>query len=543
MSVFQVSGGIVDVGSRRIFPGTVTVENRRIVRVERDDDVPGGGFILPGFVDAHVHIESSMMVPSEFARFAVAHGTVGTVSDPHEIANVLGIEGVEWMVQNGRRVPFKFHFGAPACVPATAFETAGAVLDADAIDGLFEEPGLKYLAEVMNFPGVLHGDPGLLAKIAAARRRNLPIDGHAPGVRGEEAHRYAAAGPSTDHECTTLAEAEEKIAAGMKILIREGSAAKNFEALHPLLRSHPGSVLFCTDDLHPDALAHGHINRLAARAVALGHDLMDVLRAATVNPVSHYGLDIGLLQPGDPADFIVVDNLHEFHVLQTFVDGRLVYDRGASRIERVAVAPKNRFGATFKRVGEFRVRARRGLVRVIEALDGQLVTNELHLPARIEGDDFVSDPANDILKIAVVNRYSDAAVSVGFIRNFGLKAGAIASTVAHDSHNIVAVGTTDEELCRAVNVLIEAKGGLAVVDGTHADVLELEVAGLMGGHGEAVAEGYARLQAKAHALGSTLAAPFMTLSFMALLVIPALKLSDLGLFDGRKFEFVPLYVD
>jgi len=536
MSSFSISGQIVDVTAGHIFPGTVEVSNGRIVAVRHDANARTNRVILPGFVDAHVHIESSMMVPSEFARFAVVHGTVGTVSDPHEIANVLGPEGIELMVENGKRVPFKFHFGAPACVPATAFETAGATLDATAIRKLFARPGLKYLAEVMNFPGVLGGDPDLLAKIAAARELGLPIDGHAPGLRGEQARLYAAAGPNTDHECTTLAEAEDKIAAGMSILIREGSAARNFAALHPLLKSHPDRVMFCSDDLHPDALLHGHINRLAARAVAEGHDLMAVIRTATLNPVLHYGLAVGLLQTGDPADFIVVNDLTEFRVRQTYVDGLCVAEDGVSRIERVMVSPHNQFGATAKRVEEFHTPLRDGLVRVIEALDGQLVTNELHLPAR----EAPSIP-HDVLKIAVVNRYHDARVAVGFIRGFGLKAGAIASTVAHDSHNIVAVGTTDAELCHAVNALIETRGGLAVVDGTHTDVLELEVAGLMSGNGEAVAAGYARLQHAAHALGSTLAAPFMTLSFMSLLVIPALKLSDLGLFDGCTFQFVPLY--
>ncbi|CAN5644032.1 adenine deaminase [soil metagenome] len=543
MSSFTVSGQIVDVIAGRIFAGTVVVEHGRIVDIRDDPHHASTHFILPGFVDAHIHIESSMMMPSEFARFAVVHGTVGTVSDPHEIANVLGDEGIELMVQNGLRVPFKFHFGAPACVPATPYETAGAVLDATAIRQLFAKMGLKYLAEVMNFPGVLHGDADLLAKIAAAKELGLPIDGHAPGLRGDEAARYAAAGPSTDHECVTLAEAEDKLAGGMSILIREGSAARNFAALHPLLRSHPDRCMFCSDDLHPDSLQHGHINRLVERAVAEGHDRIAVIRAATLNPVRHYGLPVGLLRIGDPADFIVVSDLTTFRVRQTYIDGQCVAEDGVSRIDRVVVVPHNKFGVTAKRVDEFRVESRSGLIRVIEALDGQLVTNELHLNAHIDGDDLISDIANDVLKIAVVNRYADAPPAVGFIRGFGLKAGAIASTVAHDSHNIVAVGTTDAELCRAVNALIEARGGLAVVDGNRVDILELEVAGLMSGDGEGVTAGYTRLQHEAIALGSTLKAPFMTLSFMALLVIPKLKLSDRGLFDGSTFEFLSLFVD
>jgi adenine deaminase len=543
MPTFAISGRVLDVEAGRIFPATVEVEAGRIAAVREGPDGPAEPFILPGFVDAHVHVESSMMVPSEFARFATVHGTVATVSDPHEIANVLGAEGIRLMVENGRRVPFKFHFGAPACVPATAFETAGAVLDAAAVRGLFERQGLRYLAEMMNFPGVLRGDPDILAKLRAALDLGLRIDGHAPGLRGDDARRYAAAGPSTDHECVALDEALDKIQAGMKVLIREGSAARNFAALHPLLDTHPDACMFCTDDLHPDSLLHGHIDRIVARAVAAGHDLMAVLRAATRNPVRHYGLPVGLLRVGDPADFIVVKDLHDFRVRQTYIDGRLVAEDGQSRLERVPAPPLNRFGATAKRPEDFFVPARGRLVRVIEAFDGQLLTRERHLPAREEGGGLVSDVGHDVLKIAVVNRYADAPPAVGFIRGFGLKCGAIASSVAHDSHNVVAVGASDADLCRAVNEVIAARGGLAVADAGRADVLELEVAGLMSGDGDAVAAGYAKLDLLARELGSPLAAPFMTLSFMALLVMPELKLSDRGLFDGRAFRFVPLHAD
>jgi adenine deaminase len=542
MSPFELSANVVDVVHGRIVPGTVAVADGRIAGVRDEPGHTFDQFILPGFIDAHIHVESSMMVPSEFAHFASVHGTVATVSDPHEIANVLGAEGVQLMVENGRRVPFKFHFGAPACVPATAFETAGAILDAAAVRGLFTRFGLRYLSEMMNFPGVLNGDADVYAKLRAAHDLGLPIDGHAPGLRGEAARRYAAAGPSTDHECVTLEEALDKIACGMKILIREGSAAKNFAALHPLLRTRPDVCLFCSDDLHPDNLQHGHIDRLVRRAVAAGQDLFAVLRAATVNPVRHYGLPVGLLQTGDPADFIVVEDLRDFRVRQTYIDGRLVAEDGRSLIERVAVPALNRFGATPKLVEAFHVPARGGRVRVIEALDGQLVTNELHLPARQEQGRLVSDVASDVLKIAVVNRYADTPPGLGFIRGFGLKRGAIASSVAHDSHNVVAVGTTDAELCAAINALIEAKGGLTVVGGGAAEVLPLEVAGLMSRDGTAVAAGYAKLDGLARGLGSPLAAPFMTLSFMALLVIPTLKLSDRGLFDGRAFRFTSLHV-
>jgi adenine deaminase len=542
MPSFSLTATVVDVHARCVFAGTVAVENGRVSAVREAAVAPPDRFVLPGFVDAHVHVESSMMVPSEFARFAVVHGTVATVSDPHEIANVLGVEGVQLMVDNGRRVPFKFHFGAPSCVPATEFETAGATLNAADIRGLITRFGLGSLSEMMNYPGVLSGDPEVLAKLEVAKSLGLPIDGHAPGLRGEDARRYAAAGISTDHECVTLEEALDKLACGMKIQIREGSAAKNFAALHPLLRTHPDRCMLCSDDLHPDSFQHGHVNLLVQRALADGHDLFAVLRAASVNPVEHYRLPVGLLRPGDPADFIVVDDLGDFRVRQTYIDGRLVAEDGRPLIERVDVPVRNRFGATAKRVADFRVPARGGMVRVMWAHDGQLVTDELHLPAMVVDGRLVSDVANDVLKIAVVNRYADAPPAVAFVRGFGLRRGAIAASVAHDSHNVVAVGATDDELCAAVNAVIEAKGGLAVVDGAATDVLPFEVAGLMSRDGTAVAAGYARLDAKARGLGSPLAAPFMTLSFMALLVIPALKLSDRGLFDGRTFRFTSLDV-
>jgi adenine deaminase len=542
MPSFSLAANVVDVHARRVFPGAVVVEDGRIAAVREEAGARPDRFVLPGFVDAHVHVESSMMVPSEFARFAVVHGTVATVSDPHEIANVLGVDGVQLMVENGRRVPFKLHFGAPSCVPATGFETAGATLTAAAVRGLCSRFGLGYLSEMMNYPGVLNGDPEVLAKLEVAKSLGLPIDGHAPGLRGEDARRYAAAGITTDHECVALEEALDKLACGMKIQIREGSAAKNFAALHPLLRTHPDRCMLCSDDLHPDSFQRGHINLLVRRAPAEGHDLFAVLRAACVNPVQHYRLPVGLLRPGDPADFIVVDDLRDFRVRQTYIDGRLVADDGRPLMERVDVPIRNRIGATVKRVADFQLPARSGNVRVMQAHDGQLVTDELHLHGKVENGRLVSDPAIDVLKIAVVNRYADAPPAVAFVRGFGLKRGAIAASVAHDSHNVVAVGVTDEDLCAAVNAVVEAKGGLAVVDRSETDVLPLEIAGLMSRDGAAVAAGYARLDAKARGLGSPLTAPFMTLSFMALLVIPALKLSDRGLFDGRTFRFTTLDV-
>jgi adenine deaminase len=476
---------------------------------------------------------------------AVVHGSVGTVSDPHEIANVLGVRGVRYMLDNARTVNFKFNFGAPSCVPATSFETAGATITAADIRALFEEDGLKYLSEMMNFPGVLFKDAEVLEKIRIAHELGRPVDGHAPGLRGDEARRYIEAGIHTDHECFTLEEALDKVQFGMKILIREGSAAKNYNALHSLISTHPDRVMFCSDDKHPNDLAVSHLDEFVRRSVANGYDVMNVLRCASVNPVEHYGLEIGLLRVGDAADCIVVNNLTEFRTLQTYINGECVAENGTSRINRITAPLLNNFNCSPKQPSDFHVTASEGAtIRVIEALDGQLITNEIHESARVVSGRLESDVSRDILKMTVVNRYNDAIPAVCFIKNFGLKRGAIASCVGHDSHNIIAVGTSDDALCKAVNAIVAAQGGICVVDGESTDVLALPVAGIMTNEdGYAVGEAYSRLDAKAKALGSPLFAPFMTLSFMALLVIPDLKLSDKGLFSGAKFVFTPLVVE
>lgn len=538
----NIEGNIVDIAALSIYPGRVTVKNGLIEKIESLEGENFDHFILPGFIDSHVHIESSMLIPSEFARLAVVHGTVATVSDPHEIANVCGMEGMEYMISNGKTVPFKFNFGAPSCVPATSFETAGAALDVDAVKALLEKPEIKYLSEMMNFPGVLNSDPEVLQKIKAAHDLGKPVDGHAPGLRGEVAGKYISAGISTDHECFTAAEALDKLKLGMKILIREGSAAKNFEALIELLHEYPDQIMFCSDDKHPDSLEAGHINQLCARAIEKGIDVFKVLKAACLNPVQHYKLDVGLLKEGDSADFILVKNLTQFEVFQTYINGQLVAKNGQTMIESQSSGIVNNFDCTPKNAQAFAVKADGpGRLRVIEALDGQLITNQLLADTKTENGYLISDTENDMLKIAVVNRYYDAPVATAFIKNFGLKKGALASSVAHDSHNIVVVGVDDESICKAVNLVIEQKGGISAVNETKEAVLPLPVAGLMSTEdGYAIARSYTAIDSMAKEMGSRLSAPFMTLSFMALLVIPALKLSDKGLFDGTRFEFVPV---
>jgi len=509
-------------------------------------------FILPGFVDSHVHVESSMLVPSEFARLAVVHGSVGSVNDPHEIANVCGLEGVEFMIENGRKVNFKFNFGAPSCVPATIFETAGAALNSDAVKNLLEKDEIKYLSEMMNFPGVLFKDDEVLKKIKYAHDLNKPVDGHAPGLHGEDAKKYIEAGISTDHECFTEAEALDKLKYGMKILIREGSAAKNFDALIDLMHEHYENMMFCSDDKHPDSLAVGHINQLCARAVVKGIDIFKILQAACINPVLHYKLDIGLLRGGDDADFIVAEDLINFKIKQTYINGELVAENGKTFIESVPVTAINNFHCDEIKKEQIQFSLQRWghheqenieQVHVIEALEGQLITNKLIYPItdfNVEDGCIFSNTEKDLLKMVVVNRYFNAPIAKTFIKNFGLQQGAIASSVAHDSHNIVAVGVDDLSLKRAINLVIQQKGGVSAVSINNEKVLGLPVAGLMSADdGYKVAAAYTAIDNMVkQELKSTLAAPFMTLSFMALLVIPHLKLSDMGLFDGDSFSFV-----
>ena len=543
---FKLTGQLVDIKNKVIYTAVVYVDHGKIAsiaKVEMDEGLP---FILPGFIDSHVHIESSMLTPAEFARLAVVHGTVATVSDPHEIANVCGMEGVEFMIENGMKVPFKFNFGAPSCVPATEFETAGAVLYSEHVAELLSRDEILYLSEMMNFPGVLNKSEEVMEKIKTAHFLDKPVDGHAPGLRGNVAKRYIEAGISTDHECFTAEEALDKLQFGMKIIIREGSAAKNFEALVHLLNDHSHMMMFCSDDKHPDSLVDGHINQLCARAVAKGIDVFKVLQAACINPVEHYRLPVGLLQPQDPADFIVVDDLQQFKVIKTYINGNLVAENGKTNIESVTETAINNFNCEPQKAADFAVHAlveqHNEMIDVIEALDGQLITNKLSFSAIVMRDDdglLHGNLEEDVLKIVVVNRYNPAPPAVSWIKNFGLHEGAMASSVAHDSHNIIAVGVDDESICKAVNLIIEQQGGISCINPKNQLIVGLPVAGLMSMEdGYEVAKKYTAIDAMAKSMGSKLSAPFMTLSFMALLVIPHLKLSDKGLFDGDTFSFV-----
>ena len=535
-----IKANYIDIINQKIFAASVEVKGTKIIRVKAlDEEVED--YILPGFIDAHIHIESSMVLPSEFAKAAVLHGTVGTVSDPHEIANVMGIEGVNYMIENSKTVPFNFFFGAPSCVPATVFETAGAEIDAQGIEQLMQSKDIWYLAEVMNYPAVIHRDEEILKKVNAAHKVNKPVDGHAPGVTGSDLKQYINAGITTDHECFTYNEGLEKLKLGMKVIIREGSAAKNFDALIPLLNDFPKQIMFCSDDKHPDDLLLGHINQLVLRALALGYDLYDVLYAACVLPVQHYQLPVGLLQENDDADFIIVNNLETFKVKQTFIKGQCVAQNNISNITTQTYPIINQFNCNVIEQAQLKVPAYHGKIKIIEAYNRQLITGCIEDMVPVIDGNLSTDVSKDILKIVVVNRYFDAQPAVAFIKNFGLKEGSIASCIAHDSHNIVAVGVDDESLTRAINLIIESKGGISVAHQHGEDVLALPVAGIMSNHSvDEVAAGYQSLHFKAKELGCKLDAPYMSLSFMALLVIPSLKLSDKGLFDGVNFRLTDL---
>ena len=537
-----IKANLIDIVAKETFPAEVKIIDGKIFSINQINEKLET-YILPGFIDSHVHIESSMLIPSEFAKIAVKHGTVGTISDPHEIANVMGIQGVDFMIENAQKVPFHFYFGAPSCVPATQFETAGALINSDDINQLLSRKEIVYLAEMMNFPGVIYKDEEVLKKLDFAKKHGKPIDGHAPGLMGEDMKTYFNSGISTDHECFGYNEALEKLKHGVKVMIREGSAAKNFDTLIPLLKDFPEQIMFCCDDKHPDNLLEAHINDHVKRALKLGNNLYDVLRAASYNVVKHYNLPIGLLQIGDSADFIEIDNIEDFNILKTYINGEIVAENGQSFIPTIESEIINNFDCSIKQPADFKIKAESDKIRVIEALDGQLITHEIYAETLAVKGFSESNTDEDILKIAVVNRYFDAPIATAFIKNFGLKNGAIASCVAHDCHNIVVVGTNDEDMCKAVNAIIKAKGGISLATESEEMVLELPIAGIMTNlSAEQVAESYILLDRRAKELGSKLRAPYMSLSFMALLVIPELKLSDKGLFNGKSFEFTEVFV-
>jgi len=533
-------GNIVDLFNEEIYPGEIIVKEGKIISIQKTISKTDT-YILPGLIDSHIHIESSMLTPQNFGRIALSHGTVAVVTDPHEIANVLGLEGVNYMIENAKGSELNFFFGAPSCVPATNFESSGSEITADDIESLFKNQNLLYLSELMNYPGVINNDTEVYRKIQIAQKYNRKIDGHAPGLTGNALQTYIDAGIDTDHECSTLNEAIEKINRGMKIQIREGSAAKNFEALWTLIDKYPDKVFLCTDDLHPDDLIEGHINKLVKRAIEKGVNIFNLLRSVTLNPIEHYKLDMGLLRVGDSADFIRVDNLVSFKVLETYLSGKKVFDLSFGLNNMAEQKIINKFNAKYISEDSLILVPENNRIKVISVEDGELITKSFS--ATLEGKtDLNSDINQDILKLVVLNRYVSEPPSIAFIHNFNLKNGAIASSIAHDSHNIIAVGVKNCEITECINWIISNRGGLAIHNGSQIFGIPLPIAGIISNQkAEAVARKYKELNEIAKELGCQLKAPFMTLSFMALLVIPELKLSNKGLFDGRTFSFTSLY--
>lgn len=541
LNKLTIKGNIVDVIWKRIYKGIVYIENETIVKIE-EKDVEEDIYIMPGFINSHVHVESSMLTPASFAEIAVKHGTVAVVSDPHEIANVCGNDGINFMLQSGKKTPLKFFFGAPSCVPATSFETSGHTLTSKDIDNLLKRDDIYFLSEMMNFPGVIYEDSEVLKKIELAHKYKKKIDGHAPGLSGNDLKKYVNAGISTDHECITIEEAIEKIKLGIKIQIREGSAAKNFESLYKLIDLYPEMLMLCTDDSHPDDLLNGHINLLVKRALKNNLDLFNVLRSVSYNVVNHYNIDVGLLQAGDKADFIIVDNLKSLNIEKTFINGNIVYDGKSTIFTNKETTIINNFNCNKINESDIKIENTGEKIKVINIIEGELFTQSFIYSHKQTGKYISSNINDDILKIVVVNRYKSSRPIIGFIKNFGLTKGAIAGSIAHDSHNIIAVGTTDNEIVNAINKIIEIKGGIVVCNNDQTDFLKLEIAGLMTNENVySVAKKYESLDFKAKTLGAKLKAPFMTLSFMALLVIPELKIGDKGLFDGKKFELTSLF--
>jgi adenine deaminase len=542
----RIIGNIVDVFQQKIYKAELFIKDNKIFEIKElgveDNSI---SYILPGLIDAHVHIESTMVTPVYFASHVKKYGTLGVVTDPHEISNVCGVDGFKYMYNEGKAADIQIFFGVPSCVPATPFETSGAIFDAEIIDGIFQKYDVVALSEMMNFPGVVHGFDDVVEKLNVAKKYNMKIDGHAPGLKGDDLSTYINAGITTDHEAFTYEEAKEKINKGMMIQIREGSAARNFEALHPLISEFPDKVMFCTDDAHPDTLVQGHIDRIVRMALAKGHSIFNILNAASFNAIDHYNLPVGKLNVGDSADFILVNSLQKFDVLACYLKGENIYTAGEYFKINLPNNSINSFNAKPLAIENIQVKDRGFNVKVIGAVDGELITKSLEAKLPVSNGFLISDSDQDILKIVVINRYnSNSEPQIGFIKGFSLKNSAIAGSVAHDSHNIIAIGENDSDIVQAVNAIIETEGGICLVHNQKVDSIPLPVAGLMANETiENMAVKYKELDQKVKELGTTLQAPFMTLAFMSLLVIPSLKLGDKGLFDVDKFEFTSLYID
>ena len=535
----EIKGNIVDIKNRRIYKGTLITKNNIITDIIEENN-NNTEYILPGLINSHVHIESSMVTPLEFSKEAIKHGTVAVVTDPHEIANVLGVDGINFMLDNSKLSPLKFYFGVPSCVPATGFETSGAIINSKITDELLQKDSFKFLSEMMNFPGVIYDDQEVHKKLKSSLKYNKPIDGHAPGLKGTDLEKYISSGISTDHECTTYKEAEEKIKLGMKIQIREGSAAKDFQSLFQLIDNHTNNTMICTDDTHPDDLVKGHINVIIKQALDKELDIFNILQTVCINPVKHYNLEVGLLQKNDLADFIVIDNFENFNILKTIINGKVQFENNEIQFSNTSFNEINNFNAKPISISDITLsKTSNNKFNVINCFDGDLFTKRSIETIKTKNNTFISNTETDILKIVVYNRYNESKPIIGLIKGFGLKKGAIAQSIAHDSHNIIAVGTNDNDITNAINKIVENKGGISLADDNNILDIKLEIAGLMTNKPvKEIAEKYEFITHKTIELGSKLKSPFMTLSFMALLVIPEIKIGDKGIFDGVKFKFI-----
>ncbi|MEM4524889.1 MAG: adenine deaminase [Methanothermobacter sp.] len=536
--IILLKGNILNVFTGDIYPAEIIIENG-MIKIVRKIKGDFDGILLPGFIDAHTHIESSLMTPSSFAEATIPHGTTAVISDPHEIANVMGLEGIDFMIEDSKRVPLKFFFTAPSCVPSTEFETAGARIGINEIEALLERDEIVALGEMMDFPSVISEDPQVIEKIKAAKRACKPIDGHAPLLSGDDLCRYVEKGISTDHESVYAEEAREKIELGMKIMVREGSSAKNLQELAKV-----GGDFLVSDDMEPGDLIEGHMDAILRKAVEYGIDEVEAVRMVTINPADHYSLDFGAIAPGKSADIVLVDNLKNFTVKKVFINGELVAKDGEKLFkvkgkERTPPQGKIRIkGLESSRLG-IRASGNRARVRVIKVFEGQIITSEsIHeLPIR---DGIVQPlPEDDILKVSVIDRYGHGNIGNGFVEGFGIQEGALASTVAHDSHNLIVVGTSTDYMMRAVEILRRSGGGLVAVALDESMHLRLPVAGLMSHERVNILACKARqLNDFVADMGSSLSNPFMTMSFLSLLVIPQLRLSDRGLFNVEERRFV-----
>lgn len=557
----MIRGNILNVFTDEIYPAEIEIENGIIKCVKK---IKGDfqGIMVPGLIDAHIHIESSMLTPSFFAQAAVPHGTTAIVADPHEIANVMGLDGINLMLKDAKNIPLRIFFTAPSCVPATSFETSGAIIGPDEIDILMKKEEVVALGELMNFPGVINEDDLVIEKIQIAHHHKKPVDGHAPLLSGAELCKYVSKGISTDHECISMAEAREKKELGMKIMIREGSSAKNLEDLISL-----GGEFLVSDDIHPGDLSQGHMDHIIKKAIICGLDPIEAVKMVTINPSNHYSLNMGAISPGREANLIMVDDLENFNVKKVYIGGELVAKNKTALFNPTHISSGNTIFLEKTKPSDFTIplSGNEVMVRTIDVLDEQLITSESEAIMQITNKEIVADVEQDILKIAVIERYgksiskistknkqfsqlsknevilgnNNKKMALAFVRGFGIKEGAFASSVAHDSHNVIVVGTDSNYMARAVNILIENNGGLVAVSKNSQKSLKLPIAGLMASESaEIISSKLEDLHSMAGEMGCSLKSPFMTMSFLALLVIPNLKISDKGLFDVSKFEFV-----